>query len=225
MLRLAIPKGRLLGPSLALLARAGLELEEDPRTSRRLVFSAHWRGQPLRVFVIRAPDVPVFVERGAADAGIAGRDLLLEHRPRVFEPVDLGIGRCRLVVAAPEAMAREGLPAPGARVRVATKYANLARGWFAARGVEADVVRLYGSIELAPLAGLAGRIVDLVETGNTLRANGLVEEATIADITSRWIVNPASWRTRTDLVTWTRGLRQAVGSSTQGGCGRVACGD
>ncbi len=210
MLRIAIPKGRLLGPSLAVLERAGLALDEDPRGSRRLVFAGRWGAAPVRAFVIRAQDVPVFVERGAADAGIAGRDLLLEHEPRVFEPVDLGIGRCRLVVAAPREVAQAGLPQAGARVRVATKYASLARAWFAARGIEADVVRLYGSVELAPLAGLAGRIVDLVETGGTLRANGLVEEATIADITSRFVVNPAAWRTHPELARLAGTLRRAV---------------
>ncbi len=200
MLRLAIPKGRLLAPSLQVLAQAGLVLAEDPQGSRKLSFAGTWHEVPVQAFVIRAQDVPVFVERGAADLGIAGRDLLAEGRPRVFEPVDLGIGRCRLVVAAPEKIAQRGLPAPGARVRVATKYTNLARAWFAARGVEAEVVKLYGSVELAPAVGLAERIVDLVETGGTLRANGLIEEATILEVSSRLIVNPAAWRTKEALV-------------------------
>jgi len=193
---IALPKGRLLDDALGVLAQAGLAVPEDLRHSRRLIWQAQLDEVPVRLLVIRAADVATFVERGAADCGIVGRDLLLEHRPRVYEPISLAIGRCRLCVAAPEEVARRGLPPAGTRIRVATKYGRIASEWFARRGVLADVIHLYGSIELAPLVGLADRIVDLVETGATLRANGLVEEATIAEISARWIVNPASWATK-----------------------------
>ncbi|RME80882.1 MAG: ATP phosphoribosyltransferase [Zetaproteobacteria bacterium] len=196
---IALPKGRLLAPALELLARAGIEPVEDPRRSRKLILEGRpFQGHPLRFLVMRAMDVATFVERGAADCGIVGRDLLLEQRPRVLEPISLGIGRCRLVVAARNGA--RSLPQPGARVHVATKYGRLAREWFAARGVEADIVKLYGSIELAPLVGLADYIVDLVETGRTLKENDLAELATIAPIESRWIVNPGAMATKHEAI-------------------------
>jgi len=194
---MALCKGRVLEEALPLLAAAGLAPEMDVRRTRRLVVPGP---ENLRFLIIRAADVCTFVERGAADLGIVGRDLLMELTPHVFEPLDLGIGRCRLCVAAPEAVVAQGMPSAGSRIRVATKYDRLARRHFLAKGVAADIIHLYGSMELAPLVGLADRIVDLVSTGNTLRANGLVEEETLAEISSRLIVNPASFATRKEEI-------------------------
>jgi len=187
---IALSKGRILSETLPLLARAGLQPVEDLEASRQLIV----QGPPgIRFLIIRAADVCTFVERGAADLGIVGKDLLLEHRPHVYEPLNLGIGRCRLCVAGPEALVRQGKPRRGSRIRVATKYDYLTEQHFLSHGVQADIIHLYGSMELAPLIGMAERIVDLVSTGGTLRANGLVEEETLYDISSRLIANPASF--------------------------------
>jgi len=153
-------------------------------------------GTPVRFLIIRAADVCTYVEQGAADIGVAGRDSLLEYRPHVFEPLDLGIGRCRLCVCGPKELVEAGPAERGSRIRVATKYDQLAIEYFQSQGVQAEIIHLYGSMELAPLVGMAERIVDLVETGGTLKANGLVEEVTLCDISSRLIVNPASFATR-----------------------------
>lgn len=196
-LTMALCKGRVLEEALALLERAGLAPTEDVRKTRQLIVGGP---QNIRFLIIRAADVCTFVERGAADLGIVGRDLLLELEPHVFEPLDLGIGRCRLCVAGPRALVAAGMPNQGSRIRVATKYDRLAKRYFLAKGIQADIIHLYGSMELAPLVGMAERIVDLVSTGNTLRANGLVEEESLFDISSRLIVNPASFATRRQAI-------------------------
>ncbi len=184
----AISKGRIFKEALPLLAAAGIVPDEDPETSRKLIFTTNC--PDVRLLVIRATDVPTFVDNGAADIGIAGKDVLLEYAgDSLYEPLDLRIARCRMALAAPE-----GYTLRGNRVRVATKYLDIAAGYFAARGLQADLVKLYGSMELAPLVGLADCIVDLVDTGNTLRANGLAEIETIMAISSRLIVNKASMK-------------------------------
>jgi ATP phosphoribosyltransferase len=191
-LTLALPKGRLLRPALDLLARVGLDgLPGDG--SRRLLFTDPARG--LRLLILKPADVPTYVEYGAADLGIVGKDILLEQTPDVYEPLDLGFGHCRLVVAEPRELWERDDPSKWAWVRVATKYPNLTRQYFSERGIQVEVVRLDGSIELAPLVGLAERIVDLVQSGDTLRANGLVEVAEIVASTARLIVNRAAQKT------------------------------
>jgi ATP phosphoribosyltransferase len=191
-LTLALPKGRLLRPALDLLSRAGIEgIPADE--SRRLLFTdASGR---LRLLILKPVDVPTYVEYGAADVGIVGKDVLAEQEPDVYEPLDLGFGRCRLVVAEPRELMGRDDPSKWSWVRVATKYPNLTRSYFADRGIQVEVVRLDGSIELAPLVGLAERIVDLVQSGETLRANGLVEVAEILTSTARLIVNRAAQKT------------------------------
>jgi ATP phosphoribosyltransferase len=191
-LTLALPKGRLLRPALELLRRAGLDgIPADE--SRRLIFTDPARG--LRLLFLKPADVPTYVEYGAADLGIVGKDILLEQEPDVYEPLDLGFGRCRLVVAESKALWEHDDPSKWSWVRVATKYPNLTRRYFSERGIQVEVVRLDGSIELAPLVGLAERIVDLVQPGETLRANGLVEVAEILASTARLIVNRAAQKT------------------------------
>jgi len=192
-LTIALSKGRILEQTLPLLAAAGLTPAEDVTTTRKLMVDGP---DGVRFLIIRAADVCTYVEQGAADLGIAGRDLLLEHRPHVFEPLDLKIGKCRLCVCGPKALVDAGKPVRGSRIRVATKYDHLAEQYYLTQGVQAEIIHLYGSMELAPLVGMAERIVDLVETGGTLRANGLVEETTLFEISSRLIVNPASFATR-----------------------------
>lgn len=188
MLTLAVSKGRILEELLPLLARAGVQPRVDPRRSRTLVLDTDRPG--LRLMVIRAQDVPTFVEYGAADAGVAGKDVLLEYGGAgLYEPLDLGIGRCRMVVAG-----RAGDPPPRSRLRVATKYVNTTRRHFARQGLQVEIIRLYGSVELAPLVGLAHRIVDLVDTGSTLRANGLVALEEVTAISARLIVNRAAMK-------------------------------
>lgn len=192
-LTIALSKGRILDDTLPLLARAGLAPQEDLRKTRKLMVDAE---NGVRFLLIRAADVATYVEHGAADMGVVGRDLLLEHRPHVLQPLDLGIGRCRLCVAGPKQLVEKGAPAPGSRIRVATKYDYLTEKHFMSRGVHADIIHLYGSMELAPLVGMADRIVDLVETGGTLRANNLIEETTLFEISSRLVINPASMATK-----------------------------
>jgi ATP phosphoribosyltransferase len=191
-LTLALPKGRLFAPTLDLLRRVGLDgVPADD--SRRLIFTDPARG--LRVLILKPADIPTYVEYGAADLGIVGKDILLEQEPDVYEPLDLGFGFCRLVVAELRALWERDDPTKWSWVRVATKYPNLTRRYFADRGIQVEVVRLDGSIELAPAAGLAERIVDLVQSGETLRANGLVEVAEILTSTARLIVNRAAQKT------------------------------
>jgi ATP phosphoribosyltransferase len=190
-LTLALPKGRLLDPALSLLSAMGIaSLDAD---SRRLLFTDP--GADLRFILLKPADVPTYVEYGAADLGIVGQDILLEQQPDVYEPVDLGFGFCRLVVAEPRELWERDDPSRWSWVRVATKYPTLTERYFSERGIQVEIVRLDGSIELAPLVGLAERIVDLVQSGETLRANGLVEVAQIVTSTARLIVNRASLKT------------------------------
>jgi ATP phosphoribosyltransferase len=193
-LTVALSKGRILTEALPLLARIGIRPLADPATSRKLVQDTSRAG--VRLVIVRAADVPTYVEHGAADLGIAGKDVLLENGGDVYEPLDLGLARCRLMLAGP----KDAPEAPTQRLRVATKYVNVTRGYFAARGMQVEIIRLYGSMELAPLLGLADRIVDLVDTGNTLRANGLVPLATIAEITARLIVNKAAMKLKPAVI-------------------------
>src|SRR5207245_3823827 len=191
VLTLALPKGRLLDPALVLLRDVGVEgIEED---SRRLIFTDPKRD--LRVLFLKPADIPAYVLYGAADLGIVGKDILLEQEPGVYEPLDLGFGFCRLVVAEPRELWERDDPAKWSWVRVATKYPRLTEQYFSARGVQVEIVRLDGSVELAPLVGLAERIVDLVQSGETLRVNGLVEVAEITRSTARLIVNRAAMKT------------------------------
>jgi len=195
MITLALSKGRIFEEAAPLLARAGIVPAEDPETSRKLILATSDPG--LRIVVVRASDVPTYVQYGAADLGVAGKDVLLEHGgDGLYAPLDLGIGRCRLCVAAPRSFDYASAVRRGARLRVATKYTLSAREHFAAKGVHVDLIKLYGSMELAPLAGLADAIVDLVSSGGTLRANDLVEVEEIAPISSRLIVNQAALKTR-----------------------------
>lgn len=184
-LMLALSRGRILKETLPLLARIGVTLLDDP-DGRRLILDT---SRPdLKLVVLRATDVPVYVQYGAADLGVAGKDVLLEHGgDGLYEPLDLQIARCRLMVAGPV-----GAGPVARRLRVATKYVNIARRYFADQSRQVEVIKLYGSMELAPLVGLADRIVDVVDTGNTLRANGLAPLEHIADISSRLIVNKAA---------------------------------
>ena len=193
-LAIAVPKGRLFDDSLRLFGRLGIAAVDALREGRRLVAEDPARG--WRFLCIRAADVPAYVEHGAADAGIVGKDQLLEQQPDVYEPLDLAFGQCRLVVAEPAALSRGDDPRRWSFIRVATKYPNLTERYFAARGVQVEVVKLGGSIELAPLVGLAERVVDLVDTGRTLRENGLVEVEEIARASARLIVNRASLKTK-----------------------------
>jgi ATP phosphoribosyltransferase len=190
-LTLALPKGRLLDGALQLLRDIGVEGVDAE--SRKLIFDDARRG--LRLLFLKPADVPAYVAYGAADLGIVGKDILLEQEPDVYEPLDLGFGFCRLVVAEPRSLSERDDPARWSWVRVATKYPHLTEQYFSNRGIQVEIVRLDGSIELAPLVGLAERIVDLVQSGETLRANGLVEVAEIARSTARLIVNRASMKT------------------------------
>lgn len=189
-LTLALTKGRILKDTLPLLARAGIEPVEDIASSRKLIFDCTRPG--LRLLVLRGTDVPTYVRHGAADLGVVGKDILLEHgAEELYEPLDLGIARCRLMTAAPA-----GWEPGNSRVRVATKFTNTARRFFAGRGLNAHMIKLYGALELAPIMGLSDVIVDIVDTGNTLRANGLEPVDLIADISSRLVVNRASMRSK-----------------------------
>ena len=210
-LTLALPKGRLLDPALALLGAMGVKgLEAE---SRRLLLVDPGTG--LRFVLLKPADVPTYVEYGAADLGIVGKDILLEQEPDVYEPVDLGFGFCRLVVAEPKDLWERDDPAKWSWVRVATKYPTLTERYFSARGIQAEIVRLDGSIELAPLVGLAERIVDLVQSGETLRANGLVEVAEIVTSTARLIVNRASLKTAHARVSaLVQAMRQEVAAAS-----------
>ena len=188
MLTIAVSKGRIFQEALPLLAAAGIIPTEDPKTSRKLILPT---SRPeIQLVIIRATDVPTFVEYGAADLGIAGKDVLLEHGAAgLYEPLDLGISRCRLMTAAPV-----GKELGGGRLRVATKYVKTAQHYFAELGQQVEIIKLYGSMELAPLVGLADCIVDLVDTGNTLKANGLVPLELIMNISSRLVVNKAAMK-------------------------------
>lgn len=187
-LTIALSKGRILEDTLPLLAEAGIEPAEPPGRSRKLVLDTNREG--VKIVILRATDVPTYVQYGAADLGVAGKDVLMEHGGRdLYEPLDLDIARCRMMVAG-----RPGANEGHGALRVATKFVNIARRYFAEQGRQVETVKLYGSMELAPLAGLADLIVDLVDTGNTLKANGLEPLEHIADISSRLIVNRAAMK-------------------------------
>lgn len=194
-LSLALSKGRIFEETMPLLARVGILPQEDPERSRKLIIGTSRPG--VRLIVVRASDTPTYVQHGGADLGIAGRDVLVEHGgDGIYQPVDLGIARCRMMVAVPRGFDYAGAVRQGARIRVATKYVKTTREHFAAKGVHVDLIRLYGSMELAPLTGLADAIVDLVSTGKTLRENGLVAVEEIMPVSSRLIVNQAALKTR-----------------------------
>jgi ATP phosphoribosyltransferase len=198
-LTIALSKGRNLDETLPLLAAAGVVPDEDPASSRKLIVATNRPG--LSFVILRATDVPTYVQYGAADLGIVGKDVLLEHGGNgLYQPLDLGIGRCRLVVATRRGYDWVGTVQRGARVRVATKYVRTAREHFAAKAMHVDLIKLYGSMELAPLCGLADAILDLVSTGNTLKANDLVVVEEIMPITARLIVNPGALKLKRDAV-------------------------
>jgi len=191
---IALTKGRILKETLPLLAAVGVEPLDDLFTSRQLIFPTS--RDDVQLLVLRGVDVPTYVQFGAADIGVSGRDMLLEDPADGFyEPLDLGIARCRLMTAGIKGAAR-----PAGRIKVATKYVNIAREYYAKRGQQVDLIKLYGAMELAPIMALADEIVDIVDTGNTLRANGLEAREHIADISSRLIVNKASLKTKHAVV-------------------------
>ena len=204
-LTLALSKGRIFNETLPLLKAAGIEVLEDPETSRKLILPTN---QPeVRVVLVRASDVPTYVQYGGADLGVTGLDTLIEHGAGweggvagLYQPLDLRIARCRMSVAVPADFDYAARVRQGARLKVATKYVHIAREFFAAKGVHVDLVKLYGSMELAPLTGLADAIVDLVSTGSTLKANRLVEVERIMDISSRLVVNPASLKLKREPI-------------------------
>ena len=197
-LTIALSKGRLLDEALPLLAQAGVAPVEDPNTSRKLILATS--AAHVSLVILRATDVPTYVQYGAADLGIAGKDVLLElGNEGLYQPLDLRIGLCRLVVATRRDYDWSGSVQRGGRIRVATKYVRTAREHFAAKGMHVDLIKLYGSMELAPLAGLADAIVDLVSTGRTLQANDLVAVEEIMPISARLIVNPGALKLKRDL--------------------------
>lgn len=193
-LTLALSKGRILKETMPLLANAGIELLEDVDKSRKLIFpTTH---PDVRVLILRASDVPTYVEHGAADFGVAGKDVLMEHgASNLYELLDLQIAKCRLMTAG-----KVGVELPNRRLRIATKYVNVTRAFFASRGEQVDVIKLYGSMELAPLVELGDLIVDVVDTGNTLRANGLEPLEEICQVSSRLIVNQVSYKRKFGLL-------------------------
>ena len=187
---LALTKGRVLMETLPLLELAGIVPAEDIFSSRKLVFSTNEKN--VRLLLLRGSDVPTYVQYGAADIGVTGKDLLLEHQGGgYYEPLDLGIARCRLMTAVPV-----GVSSSQGRLRVATKYVNIARQFYAQKGTQADLIKLYGAMELAPILDLADEIIDIVDTGNTLKSNGLQSRDKIADISARLIVNKATMKTK-----------------------------
>ena len=193
-LTIALSKGRILKDTLPLLKVAGIEMLEDPEKSRKLIFpTTH---PQVNIIIIRATDVPTYVENGAADLGVAGKDVLMEHGASgVYEPLDLDIAKCKLMVAG-----KVDAPPVNGRLRIATKFVNLTKQYYAQKGEQVEVIKLYGSMELAPLMGLADRIVDVVDTGKTLKENGLEPLELISYISSRLIVNKASFKRKSDLI-------------------------
>jgi len=193
MLTLALSKGRIFEETAPVLAKAGIRPLEDPEQSRKLIIPTS--NPDVQIIIVRASDVPTYVQFGAADFGVAGQDVLLEKgSDGLYVPIDLGIARCRMAVAVQKGFDYAAAVRQGSRLRVATKYVNCAREHFANKGVHIDTIHLYGSMELAPLVGLADAIVDLVSTGNTLRANNLIEVESITEISARLIVNQASYK-------------------------------
>jgi ATP phosphoribosyltransferase len=198
-LTIALSKGRIFDETLPLLAAAGIVPAEDPETSRKLILPTNRAG--IAVVIVRASDVPTYVRYGAADLGVAGKDVLLENGgDGLYQPLDLEIARCRMAVATKRGFDWSGTVQRGARIRVATKYVNTAREHFATKGMHVDLIKLYGSMELAPLCGLADAIVDLISSGNTLKANDLVAVEDIMPISARLIVNPAALKLKRDAI-------------------------
>ncbi|MDR3087712.1 MAG: ATP phosphoribosyltransferase [Azoarcus sp.] len=196
---LALSKGRIFDETLPLLAAAGIVPADDPERSRKLIIGTN--RPEVRLVIVRATDTPTYVQYGAADLGIAGKDVLLEHGGAdLYQPLDLNIARCRLCVAVKKGFDYAAAARPGGRIRVATKYINSAKAHFAEKGMHVDLIKLYGSMELAPLVGLADAIVDLVSSGSTLRANNLEEVEEIMSISSRLIVNQAALKLKRDLI-------------------------
>ena len=198
-IKIALSKGRIFDETTPLLKAAGIVASEDPEISRKLVIGT---SRPeISIIIVRASDVPTYVQYGAAEVGIAGKDVLLEHGGTgLYQPLDLGIARCKMMVAVQNGFDYEGAVRRGARLRVATKYLNTAREHFAAKGVHVDLIKLYGSMELAPLVGLADAIVDLVSSGNTLRANNLKAVEEIMQISARLIVNQAALKLKRQAI-------------------------
>ncbi len=211
MLTFALSKGRIFDETLPLLARAGIDVLDDPETSRKLILATN--RPDLRVVLVRASDVPTYVQYGGADLGVAGADILMEAPgDGLYRPVDLKIARCRMSVATRADFDYASAVKQGSRIRVATKYTLTARQHFADKGVHVDLIKLYGSMELAPLTGLADAIVDLVSSGGTLKANGLVEVEKIAEISSRLVVNQAALKLKRDAM---RPLIEALEKAVQ----------
>jgi ATP phosphoribosyltransferase len=214
MITLALSKGRIFEETLPLLAAAGIQVLEDPEKSRKLILVTN--RDDVRVVLVRATDVPTYVQHGGADIGVAGKDVLIEHTVSqeggdgLYQPLDLNIAKCRMSVAVRADFDYEAAVKQGSRIRVATKYTAIAREHFARKGVHVDLIKLYGSMELAPLTGLADAIVDLVSTGNTLKANKLVEVEEIMQIGSRLVVNQASLKLKREPI---RALIQAFESA------------
>ncbi len=199
MITLALSKGRIFEETLPLLAAAGIVPNENPESSRKLIIGTN--REDVRLIIVRATDVPTYVQHGAADMGVAGKDVLLEHGgDGLYQPIDLNIAKCRMMVATPVGFDYEAAVRRGSRLRVATKYTKTARLHFAAKGVHIDLIKLYGSMELAPLVGLSDIIVDLVSTGGTLKANNLVAVESICDISSRLVVNQAALKLKHDTL-------------------------
>lgn len=211
MLTLALSKGRIFDETLPLLARAGVTVADDPETSRKLILATS--RADVRVVLVRASDVPTYVQYGGADLGVAGSDILMETEgDGLYRPLDLRIARARLSVAVRSDFDYARAVRQGSRIRVATKYTTTARRFFADKGVHVDLIKLYGSMELAPLTGLADAIVDIVSTGGTLKANGLVEVEKIADISSRLVVNQAALKLKREAI---RPLIEALEKAVQ----------
>ena len=199
MITLALSKGRIFDETLPLLKAAGIEVLEDPDTSRKLILPTNQTG--VRVVLVRATDVPTYVEYGGADLGVTGKDTLIEHGGQgLYQPLDLQIAKCRMSVAVRADFDYATAVKSGSRLKVATKYTSIAREFFAQKGVHVDLIKLYGSMELAPLTGLADAIVDLVSTGSTLKANHLIEVERIMDISSRLVVNQAALKLKQDPI-------------------------
>ena len=211
MITLALPKGRIYDDILPLLKAAGVDVAEDPEKSRKLIIATS--RADLRLVLVRASDVPTYVQHGGADLGVVGKDTLLEHGgDGLYQPLDLRIAKCRMSVAVRADFDYADAVKQGSRIRVATKYTQIARDHFANKGVHVDMIKLYGSMELAPLTGLADAIVDLVSTGSTLRANHLVEVEEIMPISSRLIVNQAALKLKREAI---RGLIDAFAAAVE----------
>jgi len=208
---IALSKGRIFKETMPLLAHAGIKAIDDPETSRKLILDTNH--DDVKLVIIRATDVPTYVQYGAAEVGIAGKDVLMEHGGEgLYEPVDLEIAKCKLMVAGPE-----GELSHNGRLRIATKFINCTRRYYEGLGKQVEIIKLYGSMELAPLVGLADRIVDVVDTGNTLRANGLVPLEHIADISSRLVVNKAAMKMKHERIRdFISKIQEAVNKNSAG---------